>query len=276
MQGQRIQDLRKAKGLTQKELGELVGAAEGTVRHWESGLRPVNKERLTAIAHALGVEYHDARVPPPISRQPLSRQPPATYGTPAWKAYDAARGSRIRTWRENAGLTRDQLAGLAGSSRNTIESYEKGQPFKQRASAERLAAVAGWSLADLLGIPEEASRPTVLSPAPISKARRRVESPLTRGDLASLHARMDELSASYDQAQRDQFEQLAGRISDLAGTVGTPPEGETTSLHEALSDQQRVLLLVLGQLDELAEAVEVLRRRGSSEGGEGEAGASPG
>lgn len=51
--GERIKQVRKEKGLTQKRLGELSGTSEGTVRQYEIGKRQPRLEQLQRIAFAL-------------------------------------------------------------------------------------------------------------------------------------------------------------------------------------------------------------------------------
>lgn len=46
-----IKTLRKAKGLTQKELGSLVGCSESTICMYESGRRSPDYETLMRIAN---------------------------------------------------------------------------------------------------------------------------------------------------------------------------------------------------------------------------------
>lgn len=53
--GERIKQERKAKGLTQKQLGELSGTSEITIRQYEIGKRQPRLEPLRQIAKALGV-----------------------------------------------------------------------------------------------------------------------------------------------------------------------------------------------------------------------------
>lgn len=57
--GERIKQIRTEKGLTQKQLGELSGTSEGTVRQYEIGKRQPRIEQLQRIADALsvGVSY---------------------------------------------------------------------------------------------------------------------------------------------------------------------------------------------------------------------------
>ena len=67
--GERIKQARKAKGLTQKQLGDLSNTSEGTVRQYEIGKRQPRLEQLQAIAAALGVPTVDLLGPydgPPL------------------------------------------------------------------------------------------------------------------------------------------------------------------------------------------------------------------
>ncbi len=57
--GENIKQLRKNKGLTQKELGELIGVKAITIRKYESNEREPNIETLNKIAMALGVTIND-------------------------------------------------------------------------------------------------------------------------------------------------------------------------------------------------------------------------
>lgn len=52
---ERIKTIRKEKGLTQKQLAELTGLLEPTIRKYESGKVQPKSENLNKIANALGV-----------------------------------------------------------------------------------------------------------------------------------------------------------------------------------------------------------------------------
>lgn len=54
--GEKIREIRKARGLTQKELGEKAGIAEPTIRRYELGKLNPKIETVKKIADALGVE----------------------------------------------------------------------------------------------------------------------------------------------------------------------------------------------------------------------------
>ena len=57
--GERIQQLRKLRGLTQSELAELIDAEVVTVSRIENGARFPKKENLENLANALNVEIKD-------------------------------------------------------------------------------------------------------------------------------------------------------------------------------------------------------------------------
>lgn len=52
--GPRIKQAREEAGLTQVELGQLIGQAERTIQSWESGERHPRLPGLHALARATG------------------------------------------------------------------------------------------------------------------------------------------------------------------------------------------------------------------------------
>ncbi|MCI8361066.1 MAG: helix-turn-helix transcriptional regulator [Clostridiales bacterium] len=50
-----LRELRKQKGITMKQLGEIVGVAESTVSQYETGKRDPDYETLLAFAGYFGV-----------------------------------------------------------------------------------------------------------------------------------------------------------------------------------------------------------------------------
>lgn len=55
MLGERIKKARLAKGLTQKQLAEMLNITDATVNRYEKGIRKPDPEMLKAIADALNV-----------------------------------------------------------------------------------------------------------------------------------------------------------------------------------------------------------------------------
>lgn len=56
--GERIRQARKERGLTQKQLGEVSGTSETTVKQYERGVRQPRIDQLQRIAAALGVDFY--------------------------------------------------------------------------------------------------------------------------------------------------------------------------------------------------------------------------
>ena len=51
----KIRELRKAKGLTLEQVGDLVGVGKSTVRKWETGIiANMKRDKIAALAQALG------------------------------------------------------------------------------------------------------------------------------------------------------------------------------------------------------------------------------
>ena len=55
----RLRELRRSRGLSQKELGELAKVASGTVYRLENGLRGAYPGTVRKLANALGVTPED-------------------------------------------------------------------------------------------------------------------------------------------------------------------------------------------------------------------------
>ena len=53
--GEKIKEIRKKRGFSQKELGELSGTSETTIKQYELGKRQPRIEQLKGIAKALNI-----------------------------------------------------------------------------------------------------------------------------------------------------------------------------------------------------------------------------
>ncbi len=54
-----IKTLRKRKGLTQKQLAELLGIKSQSLQQWESGRTTPSSKKFASLANALGVSVND-------------------------------------------------------------------------------------------------------------------------------------------------------------------------------------------------------------------------
>ena len=55
----KLRPARLAAGLTQKEVGEMVGVCARVIGHWERGANPVPQRHHAALADILGVPIGD-------------------------------------------------------------------------------------------------------------------------------------------------------------------------------------------------------------------------
>lgn len=58
----KIQEIRKARGLSQRQLAEASGVNVRVLQHYEQGFKDINKaaaETVKALADALGVRMED-------------------------------------------------------------------------------------------------------------------------------------------------------------------------------------------------------------------------
>lgn len=69
--GERIRAARKAKGLTQKQLGEACGIAEPTIRRYELGKLNPKFETLEKLAKPLGVSVSYLKGIPPMKEEKM-------------------------------------------------------------------------------------------------------------------------------------------------------------------------------------------------------------
>ncbi len=135
--GDRIRRARRAKALTQRELGELIGATDGYVSHIEQGLRIPSLELAVALAQALELSPEDqqrfldavdeARVD--RSRNRLDKRRRALRGALAGPT-DGARAPAGESTPSEAALDFDSLQrealedpALARAIRNLVAAY---------------------------------------------------------------------------------------------------------------------------------------------------------
>ena len=76
-QGEHLANLRRAAGLTQTALAELIGEPQTTIATWEISARPPRSSVLPKLAKALGVTVEDVlnvkRARSPGKRGPVSK-----------------------------------------------------------------------------------------------------------------------------------------------------------------------------------------------------------
>lgn len=115
--GENIKKYRKRKGLTQKELGAVLGLAEITIRQYENNMRKPKYEILFSIADVLNVSIADLM--------------------------NIDTGKQIKEARVKAKLTQEKLAQKAGISVFTLQKYESGDRKPKIESLQKIANALG-------------------------------------------------------------------------------------------------------------------------------------
>jgi transcriptional regulator with XRE-family HTH domain len=157
-----LADLRRAVGLTQRELALHLGVTVRTVAHWEAGTRPVSLATARPLARLLRQSL--SRVLSAAGLQPARMPSPHT-----WRPADLPQV--LAALRRSAGWSAAALGRRIGVSVWTVRSWEAGSPLPSPSACQRLELVHG--------LPRD-SLTRLRRGAPISVANGRSSSPSTR------------------------------------------------------------------------------------------------
>jgi HTH-type transcriptional regulator/antitoxin HipB len=75
--GQRLQQLRKAAGLTQAQLAEQIGLSQNGLSQWEAGLREPGISQVAKLCEVLGVKCDAFMEAPAADVAPVPRSRPS-------------------------------------------------------------------------------------------------------------------------------------------------------------------------------------------------------
>lgn len=132
--GENIKRIRKAKGLTQKELGKKLGISQAEIAQRETGRRNPKIETVQKIADALQV---------PVSE---------IYGwdnLPKCNLNDI--GRRIAFYRKQCGYSQRELAEKLEIATVTLQQYELLKRNPNRAMIQRIAKILNIKEPELYG-----------------------------------------------------------------------------------------------------------------------------
>ena len=79
--GKFIQEIRKEKGLTQKELAELIGVSDKTISKWENGNSSPDTSMLMSLSEALEITVNELLSAEKISPENYSMKAEETIMT---------------------------------------------------------------------------------------------------------------------------------------------------------------------------------------------------
>ena len=78
--GQRLQQVRQHRGLSQGRLAKAIGVTVGTVQHYEHGRVPITVDRIEQLAMALHCEFVEMLAPPGSPVSDISKRPWSSTG----------------------------------------------------------------------------------------------------------------------------------------------------------------------------------------------------
>ena len=160
--GTNLKTWRAMRGLTQRELGELIGIdGEGSQKtviwQWETGRRVPNTESLSRLAQALNCSLTE------LLKEPGQRIKQGRHTAHGNDQEERSIGDNIRTRREALGLSQSELGKLLGttgkrSGQSMIAAWEVGKGRPKPQSLVRLATALQCTIEDLVTDPVLASR----------------------------------------------------------------------------------------------------------------------
>lgn len=134
----RLKELRKSRGLSQKEFSKEIGVAQNTVSNWENGNRLMKINTATKIAAYFGVST-DYLLGTELNDTIVIRE-------------------RIKKLRKSVGYSQEELAELLYVHQTAVSQWEQGRTMPDLYMVKKLAEVFGVSTDFLLGNKSEKKR----------------------------------------------------------------------------------------------------------------------
>lgn len=133
MMPRNIKNARRNKGLTQKQLGDILGVSHSTIAGYESGNAVPSIDKLSTIAKATGV-----------SIEWLSNE------TTEYHNGKSSIARNIRNHRVSNKLTQSELGDKVGAIHATISNYETGRVIPDSEMLKKLSDALSTSVESLL------------------------------------------------------------------------------------------------------------------------------
>lgn len=150
--GNRIREVRKQRGYTQKKLGELCGIAEPTIRRYENGKLNPKRETIEKIATALECrpEYIMGLDTYMTSADLISAAIDIVRDAEQQKLSVDNIGGNIKALREVRHISVDELSCLIGVPVQDMQRYERNEAIPPVSVLSKIAQVLNYSLLSLI------------------------------------------------------------------------------------------------------------------------------
>jgi transcriptional regulator with XRE-family HTH domain len=144
-----LRDARLANGHTEADVASALNVTEDQVRNWEFGQESPGLAQLEMLAFYLGVPVSQFWSNKTISQEEAEHQlPDASYR----ELRDRVIGAKLTMARQDAKLSREELAKAAGLTPEQVEKFEYGEesiPFPELSSlASAVRKSMGYFLED--------------------------------------------------------------------------------------------------------------------------------
>jgi transcriptional regulator with XRE-family HTH domain len=147
--GNILRELRKEKGLSGKELADVLKVHKGSISNWETDRRSPDKEMLNTIAEYFGVSVDYLLGRTNIKNLDANEAVDIEHITPNLSELIFA--NRLRSERESLGLLQEEMAEKLDLPSNTYNGYETGKRIPSLEVASHIAKTLGVSVDYLLG-----------------------------------------------------------------------------------------------------------------------------
>ncbi len=138
-----LRKLREKAGLSQAELGNLVGLKQTTISQYESGAREPNLDLTQKIADVLDVSLDELVRPLPLQVESNEKED---------------LGQTIANLRKQNNLTQAELGAKLGVIKQTISSWENGVSSPSNETLANIASIFDVSVDYLLGLEDARSK----------------------------------------------------------------------------------------------------------------------
>ena len=206
MLGKRINELRRASGMTQEELGKKLGVIKQTVSSWEKGISEVRNDTLITLSrlfgvttdYLLGLEGRDSMETNEKSNEIVHRT-----------------GQNIKNLRERKGLTQQELAVRVDVAQATVANWESGRREPDINILIRIAKLFNVTLDEL--VMKELTPPIPMYARNLAYLRRKHG--MTQADVANLLGVSKATSCKYENGDVEPNVEQLIKLAEFFGVT---------------------------------------------------------